>query len=140
MCYIDYNGYRELKTSKKDGNMNILKFESKELREFKTQLKTNSPEVLDSVKNHYLDKTNRLAQILRSKREKVLGELTYFQFTKYQAFHKYADSLSPAQLDTITTRIKTRRLIQDCKEISDRINNCYDLLDCTRNEIENRVA
>ena len=83
---------------------------------------------------------DKLNQTLRSKRERVLGELTWYQFKKYQAFHQYLDALSQAQLDTITSRKKTRRLIEECRELSERINNCYELLNCTRDEIENREA
>lgn len=120
--------------------MNILKFEQKNIRDFRIQLKTNSPEVLDSVKNHYLDKTDRLHDLLKFKRKQVLGEMTWFQFKKYQAFHKYADALSIAELDQITVRKKTRRMIEECRELSSRINNCYKLLECTRDELKQRAA
>jgi len=128
--------------------MNVLKliqplmqsagFENKNIRDFRVQLKSNSAKVLDTVKNHYLDKTAGLYDILRSKREKVLGELTFYQFTKYQAFHRYMDILTDKELDSVTTRKKTRRMIEDCKELRLRIENCNSLLDCTRDEIELR--
>lgn len=116
----------------------ILQFENKNIRGFRAQLKNNTPEVLDSVKAHYLDKAAALHLILKSKREAVLGEMTFYQFKKYQDFHQYADTLLPAQLDTITVRKKTRRLIEECRDLSVRIENAYNLLECTRDEIELR--
>lgn len=68
-----------------------------------------------------LDMSFNLNKSLRSKREKVLGELTWFQFTKYQAFRQYADTLSDDQIRTITTRKKTLRLIEECRYIRETI-------------------
>jgi len=118
--------------------MNVLKFEDKNTRDFRQQLRTNTPEVLDSMLGHYLDKVARLYQSLRNQREKALGELTWYQFNKYQAFHQYLDTLRDDQVETITKRKVTLRRVENCRDISSRIKNINGLISAIRVESELR--
>ena len=86
--------------------------------------------------NKALDESLRLNKKLRSEREKALGELTFFQFTKYQAFHKYLDQLDDADISTITTRKATLRKIDHCRYILEMIKKNDRLILNNRIRIE----